>query len=219
MTAEQLRESYELWRHREVKARTLWRSRQNRLDQDDPRRAEAFRDYRNALAMRKKRAQQIASLPVTHMDAAGRAGLIREEGVRRFAYNDSAGHATFGVGHLLHHGPVTATDRARWGTPSRPLSMRVVDTVLAKDLERFERAVRNAIRGSALAVTPQMFNALVSLAFNIGVDQDRGFPSSTVARQVRAGHKKAAGDAFLLWDNPPELRGRRERERAMFLHG
>lgn len=214
MTSAQLHASHRLWARRERKALLLWRSRQKRLDQDDPRRVAAFRAFREASAMVKKRARQIAALPIATVNAAGRAALIREEGVRRFAYNDSAGHATFGVGHLIHHGPVNAADRRRWGTPARPLSMRVVDSVLMKDLASYERVVRDAFRGAKLRPTANMFNACVSLAFNIGTG---GFATSSVARHLKAGRKQAAANAFLLWDNPPELRGRRERERAMFL--
>lgn len=214
MSPAELRASRELWRKREVDARTLWRSRQKRLDQDDPRRAEAFHAYRKAMAMRKKRDRQLAHLPVTHMSAAGRTALIREEGVRRFAYNDSAGHATFGVGHLIHLGPVTDADRRRWGTPQRPLSMKVVDTVLARDLAKYERAVRDTFAGSPLHPTHSMFDALVSLCFNIGTG---GFTTSTVAKHLKTGNRLAAADAIMLWDRPPELHGRRTRERAMFL--
>ncbi len=214
MSPAELRRSYDLWRKRERKAYLLWRSRQRRLDPDDPRRAEAFRDYRRTQAVRRRRRRQLDRLPITDMDAAGRADLIREEGVRRFAYNDSAHNATFGVGHLLHKGPVNDADRRRWGTPQRPLSMAVVDSVLAKDLEKFERVVRDVFRRARLEPNQNMFNACVSLAFNIGAG---GFATSTVARQIRAGNKRAAADAFLLWDNPPELRPRRQRERRLFL--
>lgn len=214
MSAGALRRSYELWRDREVKAFRLWRSRVKRLDQDDPRRGEAFRAYQHAQEMRKRRARDLSRLPVTHMDAEGRRDLIASEGVRRWAYNDSAGHATFGVGHLIHLGPVNAADRRRWGTPQRPLSMAVVDATLARDLAKYERAVRDVTRASWVKVTQPMFNALVSLCFNIGIG---GFTSSSVARHLKAGHKQAAANAFLLWDNPPELRPRRERERRLFL--
>lgn len=214
MSAGALRRSYQLWRDRELKAYRLWRSRVRRLDQDDPRRGEAFRAYQHAQEMRKRRARELSRLPITHMDAEGRADLIRSEGVRRYAYNDSAGHATFGVGHLIHLGPVNDADRQRWGTPQRPLSMAVVDATLARDLAKYERAVRDVTRVSKVKITQPMFNALVSLCFNIGIG---GFQTSSVARHLKAGNKQAAADAFLLWDNPPELRGRRERERALFL--
>lgn len=139
--------------------------------------------------------------------------LIREEGVRRYAYNDPAGHATFGVGHLLHRGPVIATDRGRWGTPERPKSMRLVKKVLRRDLQRFERAVREAVE---VPLKPHEFDALVALAFNIG---DGGFRSSTVVRELNSGHRRAAAHAFLLWDKPSMLRPRREREQRLFLDG
>lgn len=216
MTAAQLRRSYALWRDREAKALRVWRALQHRVDQDDPRRVDAFHAYRRAQAMRRKRARDLARLPVAHMDAAGRAFLIREEGVRRFAYNDSEGHATFGVGHLLHRGPVTSADRARWGTPARPLSMKVVDTVLVHDLARFEKAVRVATRGAPMAITQPMFNAMCSLAFNIGEGAE-GFAGSSVVRHLRAGRRNAAASAFMLWDRPAVLRDRRARERVLFL--
>jgi lysozyme len=145
----------------------------------------------------------------------GRDFLIAQEGVRRYAYNDSAGHATFGVGHLLHRGPVTEGDRQRWGTPQHPKPMSLVYQVLASDLIRYESAIRGTVRRR---MWQHRFDACVSLAFNIGI---AGFQSSTVAREIRQARKgfgQRAADAFLLWDNPPELRPRRKRERALFLH-
>ena len=56
-----------------------------------------------------------------------------------------------------------------------------VDTLLAKDLARFEPAVRKAFSGKgALKATHNRFNAALSLAFNIGA---AGFASSTVYRR------------------------------------
>lgn len=216
MNREQTQKSYELWLTRERRAYKLWRSRVRRLDQDDPRRGEAFRAWRKAQTMRKRRARELSNLPILHVDARGRADIIREEGVRRYAYPDSAGHATFGVGHLLHKGGVTDADRRKWGTPARPLSMAVVDSVLQQDLARFERVVRDVLRGTQFADDQGRFNVLVSFAFNIGAE---GFRTSTTARQLHAGNLRAAADAMLLWDYPPELRGRRERERKRLLAG
>lgn len=144
---------------------------------------------------------------------AGLRFLIREEGVRPFAYNDPAGHATFGVGHLIHRGPVTAEDRLKWGTPERPQPMKFVMDVLEHDLDTYEAAVDEAAHGRK---RKREFDAMVSLAFNIGAG---GFRTSTVAREFSAGHKQAAANAFLLWDNPSILRPRREREKRLFLTG
>jgi lysozyme len=145
----------------------------------------------------------------------GRDFLIAQEGVRRYAYNDSAGHATFGVGHLLHRGPVTQRDRRIWGTPSRPKPLAVVYDVLERDLRQYEKAVRDSV---GRRMWQHRFDACVSLAFNIG---SAGFRNSTVARELRQARKgfgQRAADAFLLWRQPPELLPRRKRERALFLH-
>ena len=146
----------------------------------------------------------------------GRDFLIRQEGVRRYAYNDSEGHATFGVGHLLHRGLVNDNDRRVWGTPSKPKPMSLVYELLEGDVRKFERAVSESV---GRRLWQNRFDACVSLAFNIGTD---GFRRSTVARELRDRHRGfslRAADAFLLWDNPSVLRPRRVWERRLFLHG
>ena len=148
-----------------------------------------------------------------HMSAKGREFLIREEGVRRYAYNDPAGHATFGVGHLIHLGPVTAADRLKWGTRENPKPMSLVDDVLREDLKRFEAAVRNSVK---VPLKQREFDALVSLSFNIGV---AGFQGSTVVRELNQGHRYRAGKAFLMWRRPEILLPRRKRERKLFRRG
>ena len=148
-----------------------------------------------------------------HISKRGEEFLIREEGVRRYAYNDPAGHATFGVGHLLHRGAVTAADARVWGTKANPKSMRLVRRVLRSDLQTFERAVRDAVQ---TPLKQHEFDALVSLAFNIGTG---GFRSSTVVRELNEGHRKAAANAILMWKRPAMLEPRRKRERHLFLTG
>ena len=143
----------------------------------------------------------------------GREFIAREEGLVPYAYNDPAGHATFGVGHLIHLGPVTDADRHKWGTKTHPHSRRYVMRVFRRDLRKYEKAVRDAV-GRRLAQT--RFDACVSLCLNIGV---AGFTGSTVAKELRAHRPWPAAEAFLLWERPPELRARRERERALFLNG
>jgi lysozyme len=55
--------------------------------------------------------------------------------------------------------------------------------------------------------------ALASATFNCGA----GFLSGTVGHRLNARDYHGAADAFLLWDNPPVLRARREAERHLFL--
>ncbi len=141
----------------------------------------------------------------------GREFLTREEGIVLHAYNDPAGHATFGVGHLIHLGPCTAADFRAWGSKSNPKTPAFAMQVLGWDLKRYEATVREAV-GRRL---PQhKFDALVSLAFNIGT---AGFAGSTAARRVRA--KAGNASVILMWDNPSILRPRREREALLYRTG
>ncbi len=138
------------------------------------------------------------------ISAAGRAALLAREGCRLEAYLDSVGVPTIGVGHTGRAGP-----------PAVALGMRITqaqaDAILARDLAPFEAAVDRAVPAGA---TVNQFDACVSLAFNIGVG---GFTGSTVVHKFGAGDPAGAADAFLMWMHPPELRQRRNGERAQFL--
>lgn len=198
------------WESRKAYRYRRWRRYVKTLPPGHELRAKWFGLYEHAAQRVRRVKRAISRLPVTHLDVDGIEHLIREEGFRKVPYNDSAGHCTVGVGHLLHRGPCTAADRERW-----TLTDAEVREVLRKDIARFERAVRSAFRGRhALKATQPRFNAAVSLAFNIG---EGGFASSTVKKRIRDGALRAAADAFLMWDKPPELRPRRERERKLFL--
>jgi len=209
MNRAQLTASLAKWKAKATYRRRRWRKLVKTRPEGDADRMRWFELYDAAHDMVRKRRRQISRLPVTHIDAAGVALLRREEGVRNSPYLDSQGHCTTGVGHLLHRGRCTAREAARRYSDAE------VNAILRRDIARFERAVRRAFKGRrALKATHNRVNSAVSLAFNIG---EGGFRSSTVAKQIRAGNERAAADAFLLWDNPSELRPRRERERKLFL--
>jgi lysozyme len=136
--------------------------------------------------------------------AAGRAALTQREGLRLTAYKDTVGVWTIGVGH---------TGRASLPlvVPGMTISRGQADTMLAADLAPME-AVVNAAAPRGMA--QNQFDACVSLAFNIGA---HGFAGSTVARKIASGDMAGAADAFLLWNKPPEIMGRRRSERLQFL--
>lgn len=196
-------------------ARLVWRRAAERFPRGDPRLREALAGYKQAKAARQRLDAQIARLQSADTASPkGLAFLIAEEGFVAWAYNDPANHATFGVGHLLHRGPVTAADRAEWGTKARPKPRALVERVLREDLAlRYEPAVRDAVRKP---LKPHQFDALLSLCFNIGVS---GFKGSTVVRRLNAGDFAGAADAILMWKRPAILMPRRRRERELFLTG
>ena len=86
-------------------------------------------------------------------------------------------------------------------------------------VEKIERQVIAALNADEIEVTQGMFDALVSLAYNIGVG---GLSKSSVIRHLKAGNKEAAADAFLLWNKAGDrvlagLTRRRQAERRVFL--
>ena len=136
--------------------------------------------------------------------AAGRAAIMQREGVRLTAYRDTVGVLTIGVGH---------TGRATLPlvVPGMTITRDTADEILSRDLATFEDVV-NAAAPRGLA--QNAFDASVSLAFNIGAS---AFVKSTVARKIASGDMAGAADAFMMWVKPPELKARRESERAQFL--
>lgn len=91
------------------------------------------------------------------------------------------------------------------------------EILLSRLRDEFAPGVERAIAGAA--TTQPQFDAMVSLAYNIGVG---AFERSSVARHHRNGAHLAAADAFRLWNKAGGkvwngLVRRREAERALYL--
>lgn len=129
--------------------------------------------------------------------------LIKEfEGLRLEAYQCSADVWTIGYGHTAG---VRKGDVITKATAAR---------MLADDVSEFESAVNNAVTAR---LTQNQFDALVSLAFNIGAT---AFKNSTLVKKLNL--RDDAADEFLRWRyvnrvESPGLLRRREAERALFL--
>lgn len=148
------------------------------------------------------------------VSSAGIEEIVKHEGEILEVYEDPVGLPTLGVGHLL--------------TPSELRAMPVGTKItkaqsreyLRKDLARFERCVTDAVR---VSINQNQFDALVSLAFNIG---EANFEKSSVLRLLNRRNYLDAANAFRLWNKARKngelvvLKGltrRRESERALFL--
>jgi lysozyme len=143
--------------------------------------------------------------------------IAQEEGLRRFAYKDTAGKWTIGIGHLIalpqeqHLLSYTTTNQA----PDA-----LVNELFERDISTAKRAVTSMVKAK---LNDNQFAALVSLVFNIGVT---AFANSTVLKMLNTGDVKGAADAMLLWkketvngvkQDSPALLARRQRERTIFL--
>jgi lysozyme len=135
--------------------------------------------------------------------------LIKQfEGFRAQAYICPAGVLTIGYGSTGKH-----VKRGQVITEAEATAL------LIKDAARFERAV-NAL---GLKLTQNQFDALVSLAFNIGTGN---FASSTLVKRLKVGDMAGAAAQFAAWNKArvngvlkvlPGLVRRRAAEAALFV--
>lgn len=145
----------------------------------------------------------------------GQKALELEEGKRNRKYFDTAGKATIGIGHLI--------------LPHEEFPDWIDDDEIYRIFDEDLAAVESTINEEVLhPLSPQQFDALASLVFNIGPTK---FRQSTVLRMVNLHRWEEAADSFLLWNKErdpndmqrlrvnPGLQARRGRERAMFLFG
>lgn len=108
-----------------------------------------------------------------------------------------------------------------WGctegiTESTVWTRAQADAAFMKELEQFEAAVNRLVTAP---MTQGMYDACVSLAYNIGIG---GFQRSSVLSAMNAGNKQAAARNFALWNRSQGfvvagLVRRRAAEAALFL--
>ncbi len=129
--------------------------------------------------------------------------LSKEEGVRYKAYKDSKGIWTIGVGHVI-------LPNEKWMLTATLTDQQVKD-ILKKDLEIAKGAVLSSV---IVPLTKNKFDALLSLAFNIGAN---GFKTSTLVKSLNAGKsKEILTENWLRWSKDKELLPRRKREVEIF---
>lgn len=146
------------------------------------------------------------------LSTQGRELIKAFEGLSLTAYRDADGYS-IGYGH--------------YGAKAGDVISRAeADRLFDQDVRKFEDGVSRY----APVATQQQFDAMVSLAYNIGVGappgslHEGGFAASTVARKHNAGDYAGAAEAFGMWIKSqgavlPVLVKRREREKQVYLNG
>lgn len=138
-----------------------------------------------------------------HIGPKGLALIKRSEGLRLKAYRCPADVPTIGYGSTGPHVHMGMT-----------ITEAEAEALLLKDLGRFERGV--AEMGGEM--TPGQFSALVSFAFNLGLNALR---KSTLLKKHLAGDHAGAAAEFSKWVNAggkrlPGLVTRRADEAALY---
>lgn len=142
------------------------------------------------------------------------------EGFRSKPYRDSVGVATIGYGTTYY--PDRTSVRMSDKPITRMEAARIKKAIINQDFSpavnmMFSDEIENG------KLTQNMFDALISLVYNIGI---RGLKGSSVYRHIKAGRYQRAADSFLLW-NKGRINGdlvalngltkRRHKERELFL--
>ena len=133
------------------------------------------------------------------------------EGLLLHPYNDSAGNATIGIGHLIHYGPVTQADIDRY----QGFTVKDAYQLLAQDIRTAEDAVRQALGDTP--ITQDQYNASVDIVYNCGIDA-----INETAALIKAGNWAAATERWQAWDHAggiilAGLQRRRAAERTLAL--
>lgn len=168
---------------------------------------------RRALLRKLKKDRKVRHRASQYHVSEDAVNLIKEfEGYFPKPYNDPAGHATIGYGHLLHYGSVTSADKERWGHLPEEAAARL----LKHDLER---DYAPAVRRLGVGLTQGEGDAALSMAYNLGTGVLG--TSFTFGNQLRKGHYLSAANSMLLYVRGggrilPGLVRRRRAERKLF---
>lgn len=138
--------------------------------------------------------------------------IAEHEGMILHLYNDPANHATIGVGHLVHHGPINGCEPEEFKcgiTKERAME------ILRSDVITAENIINKLVK---VPLNQNQFDALVSFVFNIGETQ---FASSTLLRLLNDGDYQAVPNELNRWIHGsgkklPGLINRRRNEGNLF---
>jgi lysozyme len=135
--------------------------------------------------------------------------IAQEEGLRLKPYKCSAGVPTIGIGSTYYE------DGSKVKMTDAPITKERAYVLFENVLKHFEMCVYTCTRDD---INQNQFDALVSLAFNIGTN---ALKKSTLIKRVNKDPKGSDVEgAFLMWKNAggkPILLNRRKREYALYI--
>jgi lysozyme len=145
----------------------------------------------------------------------GAAFIAHFEGLKLNLYNDPVGHATIGVGHLVHKGPINGSEPAEF---KQGISRERAFELLQQDART---AADEIARSVNVKLSQQQIDALISFTFNVGTG---AFRDSTLLRLLNGGDYRSVPSQLDRWTKAsgqtlPGLVTRRKAEGALFRDG
>lgn len=145
---------------------------------------------------------------ITRISSKGVDLICSFEGLKLKAYDDGVGVTTIGYG-------TTRYPNGKSVQYGDQCSIEQAKSYMQFDLNRFEQAVSRAIQ---VPLSQNQFDALVSLAYNIGIN---AFQNSTLLKRLNTLDYIAAGQQFDVWikasgKTVQGLVNRRAVEKALF---
>ena len=145
----------------------------------------------------------------------GAAFIALFEGCVLHMYNDPSRHATIGVGHLIHLGPINGREPEEF---RRGITRKRAIQLLMTDADKAARSVRRLIK---VPLKPHQRDALISFTFNCG---EGALASSTLRKRLNRGEYAAVPQELNKWvmsggKRLPGLIRRRKAEGVLFKSG
>ena len=135
------------------------------------------------------------------LNETGHRALELREGLRLKPYLDTQGVPTIAMGNTFY------LDGKKVTMLDKPLTLNEAKTLARSVADIFANKVDYLVTSN---INQNQFNALVSLAYNIGI---HGFIKSTVLKLVNKNpNDPMIRQAFMLWTKNKELIGRRKSE-------
>ena len=135
------------------------------------------------------------------LNETGHRALELREGLRLKPYLDTQGVPTIAMGNTFY------LDGKKVTMLDKPLTLNEAKTLARSVADIFANKVDYLVTSN---INQNQFNALVSLAYNIGI---HGFRKSTVLKLVNKNpNDPMIRQAFMLWTKNKELIGRRKSE-------
>ena len=131
--------------------------------------------------------------------------LMNNEGVVLKPYLDTKGIPTIGVGNTFYE------DGSKVKMTDPPITEKRAMELFRWILKQYELAVYSNTRDD---INQNQFDALVSFTYNVGVT---AFKNSTLLKRINTNaSQQSIINAFMMWNKPKEIIGRRKREVELY---